>query len=715
MAKVNCYVDIHPLLPEDKIATAVSIYKRLKTGERIKIGKIDSSNKLSEKELFLSSDGRGLEYGPSKKSGNIFLFTDMSQVYTEDKSSKLYSKIKADLDNSIIIVIKTRSGQVLNVFFDNIPEGERFLAFVAYTLQKENSTLSLKSRVQSFWDKANLDRNDNISLQEAKEVLHLFNINMSESKLEELFHKHDSSKDGVLQFDEFYNLYVTLTHRPELEPLFKEYAADGTVMTGEELVKFIMENDPVLTRDMVEKRLEYYDVTLSDVKLKFSEFCNFLLNPEMNSCMRSTAEDDMTHKLTDYFINSSHNTYLSGDQLKSSSTVNMYKQALLSGCRCVEIDCWDGPRKEPVVYHGYTRTSKILFKDVIATVKEHAFTVSPYPVILSLEVHTSDEQSEVMAEYLIKAFGDQLVKSDEALITDYTPENLKNRIIVKYKMRGETIEDVDEDQEEAEENEKKGKEKKSTSFTTLNDLVGMGAFKTKDWGNDAKYYNVQSFSENAVEKLMENSDKFIEQNTKMLARMYPKGTRVSSSNYSPMTGWALGMQIVALNFQTWDEGMVANSGMFSQNGRCGYLLKPPYLREPGSAKPIGGKLTVRVVCGTQIPKPEMKKKGDIVDPYVKLSINGAHHSSKTKVVQDNGMTPYWDETFTLPFESFELDYLEFRVLDSDFNADDHVCSAVIPVKVLRPGYKAVPMKLANSGMELLGTSLLCHFTIEKDA
>ena len=66
---------------------------------------------------------------------------------------------------------------------------------------------------------------------------------------------------------------------------------------------------------------------------------------------RACAEvsDDMCHPLHEYFINSSHNTYVTGNQFNSASSADMYRRVITMGCNCVEIDVHDGEAGEPEV------------------------------------------------------------------------------------------------------------------------------------------------------------------------------------------------------------------------------------------------------------------------------------------------------------------------------------------------------------------------------
>lgn len=88
-----------------------------------------------------------------------------------------------------------------------------------------------------------------------------------------------------------------------------------------------------------------------------------------------------------------------------------------------------------------------------------------------------------------------------------------------------------------------------------------------------------SFSELKVDKCLAPAHfkSFIRYHRDKFTRVYPKGARVDSSNYDPVKLWNLGIQLVALNYQTADKAMQLNHSKFRQNGNCGYVLRPDFM------------------------------------------------------------------------------------------------------------------------------------------
>lgn len=520
-------------------------------------------------------------------------------------------------------------------------------------------------------------------------------------------------------------------------------------------------------------------------KDRFEEYLRSEWNDAYDPKTRNMPKNGLTKPLSAYWVSSSHNTYLTGDQLRSKSSVGAYTNALLRGCKCLEIDVWDGPDRKgkliPVVYHGHTMTSKIELESVLMVIKNYLFNhPDTYPIILSIENHCSIPFQEAMAKQIKHIFGVKLFipSPSQRKVQMPSPEELKGMVVIKGKRPPEPDDDdgetgnapkrdteafmddlfdrfepaptplssristwvpqsfmigsPDARQEQA---QPRGKGKKNSTPEPVDQSFSKELLEiTYFHGTKFKYFeesiellpsHMHSINESKISKLVtqydNNPDLWRQYNRTHMTRTYPAGTRVDSSNYNPILAWAMGCQLVSLNFQTRSTGMALNDGRFRQNGNCGYVAKPPSIMNPDKP-PLPKKVKIRILSGSCLPKPRGDQWGEHIDPLVRVELHDVRMTKKgkeqfytekhaTKRVDNNGFSPLFeDKGCAFVVQNPAVAMIVFRIMDADLGTDEQIASAAIPVSCLRKGFRSI--QLYNESNARVGpyqyATLLAH-------
>uniref|UniRef100_A0A8B9RLT9 Phosphoinositide phospholipase C n=1 Tax=Astyanax mexicanus TaxID=7994 RepID=A0A8B9RLT9_ASTMX len=579
--------------------------------------------------------------------------------------------------------------------------------------------------------------------------------------------RNDSIPLEDLTCDIYKSFIGNICPRPEINQIFADLGAKGkNYLSMEQMTDFInfKQRDPRLNEilypplrteqtQLLMEKFEPSNSMIQKGQISVEGFSRFLISDENGVIPPEKLDqsEDMTFPLSHYFINSSHNTYLTAGQLAGNSSVEMYRQVLLSGCRCVELDCWKGrtAEEEPVITHGFTMTSEISFKEVIEAIAECAFKTSPFPIILSFENHVdSPKQQAKMAEYCRSIFGDALLTEPlekyplESGVPLPSPQELMGKILVKNKKShpkpadGSTKKKLSEQASNTNSDSSSVFEPSSPSAGPADDddedddddddckksmdegTAGSEAFATEEMSTLVNYiqptkfhsfetskkvsrsYQMSSFVETkALEQLTKTPVEFVEYNKLQLSRIYPKGTRVDSSNYMPQVFWNAGCQLVALNFQTIDLSMQLNLGMYEYNGKSGYRLKPEFMRRPDKHFDpftestvdgiVANTLSIKIISGQFLTD---KKVGVYVEiDMFGLPVDTRRKAFKTKTSQNNAINPVWDEE-PIVFKKVVLPTLSSLRIAVFEEGGKFIGHRIIPVSAIRPGYRYIGLR-----------------------
>ncbi|XP_069638825.1 1-phosphatidylinositol 4,5-bisphosphate phosphodiesterase eta-2 isoform X7 [Haliaeetus albicilla] len=433
--------------------------------------KLRGSSKGLVRFYYLDEHKSCIRWRPSRKNEKAKISIDSIQEVCEGKQSEIFQRYAdGSFDpNCCFSIYYGDHMESLDLVSSSGEEARTWITGLKYLMAgiSDEDSLSKRQRTRDQWLKQTFDEADkngdgSLSISEVLQLMHKLNVNLPRQKVKQMFKEADTDDNqGTLGFDEFCAFYKMMSTRRDLYLLMLTYSNHKDYLDTDDLRRFL-EIEQKMTNVTKEHCLEIiskFEPCMENKQegaLGIDGFTNYMRSPsgDIFNPEHYQVNQDMSFPLSHYFITSSHNTYLMGDQLMSQSRVDMYAWVLQSGCRCVEVDCWDGPDGEPIVHHGYTLTSKILFKDVIETINKYAFVKNEYPVILSIENHCSVIQQKKMAQYLIEILGDKLdlssVHNDDSTKLP-SPASLKGKILVKGKKLPANISDDAEEGEVSDE------------------------------------------------------------------------------------------------------------------------------------------------------------------------------------------------------------------------------------------------------------------------
>uniref|UniRef100_A0A7N8Y4F0 Phosphoinositide phospholipase C n=1 Tax=Mastacembelus armatus TaxID=205130 RepID=A0A7N8Y4F0_9TELE len=735
--------------------------------------KLKAGSKGLVRLFYLDEHRSCIRWKPSRKSEKAKITIDSLYKVTEGGQSDIFHRhADGSFDPACCFTVYHGNHmESLDLVTSNAEEARTWITGLRYLMAGISDEDSLAKR-QRTHDQYPLQKEQHLTpdkngdgllnIEEIYQLLHKLNVNLPRRKVKQMFQEADTDdQQGTLTYEEFSVFYKMMSLRRDLFLLMMAYSDRKDHLTVEELANFLHNEQKIanVTPEYVTEIIDKFEVCDENKQggvMGIEGFTNFMRSPacDIFNPLHHEINQDMDQPLCNYFIASSHNTYLTGDQLLSHSKTDMYAWVLQSGCRCVEVDCWDGPDGEPMVQHGYTLTSKIPFKSVIETINKYAFVNNQYPVILSIENHCSIQQQKKIAEYLREIFGDKLDVRD-VLSKDHktlpSPHSLQGKILIKGKRlpaylsadaeEGEVSDDDSADEieddfklkssnrhsksrlscqntdKEDDGQERSGREaggqfnrggRKRKTMKLSRDLSNLVVFTnsvaSQECLNEGTPGDVLSFSETRAQSLVNHkAEQFLGFNQRQLSRIYPSAYRIDSSNFNPQFYWNVGCQLVALNYQTEGRMMQLNRAKFMVNGGIGYVLKPPPMCKgsfnPFSDDPLPAypkkQLVLKIISGQQLPKPPdsmLGDRGEIIDPFVEVEIIGLPVDcckEQTRVVDDNGFNPVWEESLSFTLHMAEMALVRFLVWDHDPIGRDFIGQRTVAFSSLMPGYRHV--------------------------